>query len=61
MTYDQWELSGDQGNEWQFGVVNLGAADRYTVLFEATVGSSYYSDIAIDDVSILNTFCTDLR
>ncbi|XP_074659684.1 MAM and LDL-receptor class A domain-containing protein 1-like [Tubulanus polymorphus] len=49
-----FERSGDQGNQWNLGSVTIGQGDA-AIEFVATRGSSYCSDIAIDDV----TFSSD--
>ena len=45
---------GDQGNYWFHGVFNLPKAKKgFQIIIEGVRGSSYVSDIAIDDVAIL--------
>lgn len=45
--------SGDQGNQWNTGAVNLaGLGDTIKLRFTAISGSSYTSDIAIDYVRV---------
>lgn len=54
-SYDTvWTLSGDQGNAWVEGTVDLSSySSTYTHLtFAALKGSSSYGDIAIDHVTI---------
>lgn len=53
------DLSGNQGNFWHIGRVNLIAKDfNYeNVMFEAIVGSGFQGDIALDDISIRNGRC----
>ena len=49
-----WSLSGDQGNSWFEANVDLapyiGATTR--IRFKGVTGSSYISDMAIDDISV---------
>ncbi|MCK4978838.1 MAG: DUF1573 domain-containing protein, partial [Candidatus Delongbacteria bacterium] len=48
-------VSGDQGQEWNRAIVDISEADTYTdvkIRFSGMTGSSYTSDIAIDDVEI---------
>ncbi|XP_017760283.1 PREDICTED: MAM and LDL-receptor class A domain-containing protein 2-like [Eufriesea mexicana] len=45
---------GDQGNQWLHGIFNLPKSNRsFQIIIEGVRGSSYVSDIAIDDVAIL--------
>jgi hypothetical protein len=45
---------GNQGNKWYRGLVVLGpVADEFQIVVEGVRGSSYVSDIAIDDVRII--------
>ena len=44
---EQWSKSGDQGNSWQSAAVQLSTA---AFTFEGVRGSSYESDMALDDV-----------
>nr|XP_039272221.1 MAM and LDL-receptor class A domain-containing protein 2-like [Styela clava] len=56
-----WQLSGDQGSGWQTGRLHVRSTDReYRVVFEAELGSSINSDIAIDDVSFISGSCSVL-
>ena len=57
VTWDNvWTLSGDQGNAWSEANVDLSvyAGSTITVRFVGTRGSSWPSDIAIDDISMLD-------
>ena len=45
-------LPGDQGRGWMAGRLTIPTGSTYQLRFEAQVGSSYLSDIAIDDVTI---------
>gem|GEM_PF-1736303 len=49
-----WTLSGDQGNAWQQANVDLSsyAGSTIRLRFRGTTGTSYTSDMAIDDVEI---------
>ncbi|XP_017879403.1 uncharacterized protein LOC108624526 [Ceratina calcarata] len=45
---------GDQGNQWLQGFFNLPKADKgFQIIIEGIRGRSYVSDIAVDDVAIL--------
>ncbi len=49
-----WSLSGDQGNTWYEANVDLSAYIGKTVVirFFGTTGSSYTSDICVDDITV---------
>ncbi len=51
---DLWQLSGDQGNSWFEAVVDLSAydGDNIIIRFRGITGSSYRSDMAIDDITV---------
>ncbi|XP_015761869.1 PREDICTED: MAM and LDL-receptor class A domain-containing protein 1-like isoform X4 [Acropora digitifera] len=49
--------SGNQGNAWLKAQVNTFGFGSHKVVFNATVGSSFTGDIAIDDVSVKPGFC----
>ncbi|MEP7263292.1 MAG: S8 family serine peptidase [Bacteroidota bacterium] len=50
-------ISGDQGNAWQQATVNLAAfaGDIVTIRFRGITGGGATSDMAIDDINILET------
>ncbi len=57
-------ISGNQGNQWQLAYYPITATTPFKIKFKAITGSSYTSDIAIDDVMISDPFtvaygCTD--
>jgi hypothetical protein len=57
-------ISGNQGNQWQLAYYPITSTNPFKIKFKATTGSSYTSDIAIDDVMISDPFtviygCTD--
>ena len=57
-------ISGNQGNQWQLAYYPITATTSFKIKFKATTGSSYTSDIAIDDIMISDPFtvaygCTD--
>ncbi|PIK45149.1 hypothetical protein BSL78_17989 [Apostichopus japonicus] len=45
-----WTKSGEQGDFWIQGFVNIPLSGLYQIIFEATRGSSYQGDIAVDDI-----------
>ncbi|KAM9845004.1 MAM and LDL-receptor class A domain-containing protein 1 [Aulostomus maculatus] len=53
-----WSRSGDQGNHWRHGRVQLhNPKTPYQVIFEAVAGAGLRRDIAIDDLTVLNGAC----
>jgi len=52
---DIWSLSGDQGDQWQVATVQLGSyvsSNNFVFRFKAVTGTSFTSDMAIDEISI---------
>lgn len=55
-----WTMSGDQGDEWKMARVTLVSKGyQYQVIFEAVRGSSFRSDIALDDISFKDYPCLE--
>jgi len=57
------DLSGDQGLEWEQGFINLTSLTNETALilrFKATTGTSFDSDIAIDNVQMMDMATTPI-
>ncbi len=53
-----WQRNKNYGDEWNLAEVPLTSNNaNYQVAFEGIVGSSFYGDIAIDDVQIENRVC----
>ena len=57
-------ISGNQGNHWHLAYYPIPPVDSFKIAFKATTGSSYTSDICIDDIMISDPFtvvygCTD--
>ncbi|GJQ78071.1 putative somatomedin B [Trypoxylus dichotomus] len=51
---------GNQGNEWWRGLVELGPiTDEFQIIFEGIRGISFTTDIAIDDVKIIENCVID--
>ena len=47
-----WSIAGSQGDVWNAVSVNLPSSSGVQIRFNGTTGSSWSSDIAIDDVSV---------
>ncbi|CAK8676682.1 unnamed protein product [Clavelina lepadiformis] len=52
-----WSESGDHGNQWNKAKATLVSDHSFTIVFEATVGSNFHSDTALDDVNIKHGAC----
>lgn len=52
-----WGKTGTQGNVWQNHTMTVGASATFQVAFQATRGTDYQGDIAIDDISFKNGPC----
>ncbi len=55
-----WSVSGDQGSAWQEATVDLSAFQGQSsviIRFAGLTGSSYQSDIAIDDITVSGISC----
>jgi hypothetical protein len=52
-----WTKSGDQGNIWKHGLVNIESDRFYSIIFEAIRGNNFLGDIALDDISLTDGFC----
>ncbi|CAF2834605.1 unnamed protein product [Rotaria sp. Silwood2] len=53
-----WTLSGEQINDWLQGKVGFVVNSDHSILIEATIAKENETDIAIDDISIVNGYCT---
>jgi hypothetical protein len=53
-----WSLSGNKGDMWKLGRLPIYSDERYSILAEGIVGTSYDGDIAVDDISFTNTYCS---
>ncbi|XP_074657056.1 uncharacterized protein LOC141910238 [Tubulanus polymorphus] len=54
--YQKWTVSGNRGNEWRLGQVNL-EPGNIRVGFHAIRGGRLWSDIALDDVKVTSGVC----
>ncbi|XP_058250824.1 MAM and LDL-receptor class A domain-containing protein 1 [Hemibagrus wyckioides] len=53
-----WSRSGDQGDRWRPGRATVvSPLSPYQIVFEAVAGEGQVTDIAIDDLSVLNGPC----
>ncbi|KAJ9586122.1 hypothetical protein L9F63_020234, partial [Diploptera punctata] len=52
-----WRLSGSAGNAWFLAQVSVSSIHEFQVVFEATVGNTGMSDIALDDITFVEGPC----
>jgi len=45
-------ISGDQGDEWHLGYYTIPPTDSFKIQFTGTTGTSFWSDICIDDLYV---------
>ncbi|XP_077978883.1 MAM and LDL-receptor class A domain-containing protein 2-like [Glandiceps talaboti] len=50
-----WQIHGNQGNYWNYGKAVLSNPHQFKVVFEAVMGNTALSDIAIDDVTFTSS------
>lgn len=50
-------ISGDQGNQWRQAKIAIEAKQKTKIKFEGIIGRDYRSDIALDDVAVLDGKC----
>ncbi|RMZ97804.1 MAM and LDL-receptor class A domain-containing 2-like [Brachionus plicatilis] len=52
-----WKLSQDQGDQWLEGTVGFSSNTTYRIYIMGIRGNSYFGDIAIDDISFVDSTC----
>ncbi|XP_014680989.1 PREDICTED: MAM and LDL-receptor class A domain-containing protein 1-like [Priapulus caudatus] len=52
-----WTMSGNQGDTWFHGMVDVKTPITYHVVFEGVVGASSKGDIALDDIILMSGDC----
>ncbi|CAC5426136.1 unnamed protein product [Mytilus coruscus] len=60
ITTRYWSQSGNQGNSWNFVSFDISSSEPYTITFEGVCGDFCTSDIALDDIVILQRSCSGL-
>ncbi|CAC5384127.1 unnamed protein product [Mytilus coruscus] len=60
ITTRYWSKSGNQGNSWNFASFNISSSEPYSITFEGVCGDFYTSDIALDDIFMLQRSCSGL-
>ena len=56
MMYHLFFILGNIGNLWKLAKVPL-SSGSYPIVFEGIRGSSYYGDIALDDIKVYPGAC----
>ena len=57
--YNVWSRSGEQGSAWKHAKVSISKQSAsFNVEITGSVGSGYYSDMAIDDVRLDKGRCS---
>ena len=46
-------ISGNQGDEWRLGQVDITNVQTFQILIEGIIGANYTSDVAVDDVILI--------
>ncbi|CAG2236368.1 unnamed protein product [Mytilus edulis] len=54
-----WSMSGNRQEKWWLGHVDISISEPYSITFEGMRGSSYESDIALDDIVLLSGSCEE--
>ncbi|XP_070566390.1 MAM and LDL-receptor class A domain-containing protein 1-like [Ptychodera flava] len=57
LTTPVWTRTGTYGDVWLEGQITIATLNRFKVVFEGTVGTSFEGDIALDDISIIDGDC----
>ena len=52
-----WTLTGGLENRWYQGLVPFKSSDLHQIMFEGIATSSFYGDIALDDLSVRRSEC----
>lgn len=53
-----WSLAGEQDDDWFQGKVGFSVSADHSLLIEAKVTQNDEGDIAVDDISMTNGYCT---
>ncbi|CAC5389538.1 unnamed protein product [Mytilus coruscus] len=60
ITRKHWSRSGNQGNSWNYANFDITSSQPYTIIFEGICGEYFGSDIALDDIIVLQRSCAGL-
>ena len=55
VTVNLWSTVGEAGDDWKEGYLEIAQAGTFRIELKAERGGSYQGDIAIDDVSIVDS------
>ena len=54
-----WSRTGTQGSEWNVAYINVNSANFHRLVFKGTSDGVIPPTIAIDDIKILNSKCSE--
>ncbi|XP_066477683.1 IgGFc-binding protein-like [Tiliqua scincoides] len=54
-----WSASGNQGNRWWKAEVSVAHQGSVQVILEGVRGEDYRSDVAVDDISVVDGYCSE--
>ncbi|VDI60591.1 Hypothetical predicted protein [Mytilus galloprovincialis] len=60
ITRRQWSQYGNQRNAWKFANFTISKTEPFRIIFEGTRGDGSESDIALDDISLIDGSCSGL-
>ncbi|VDI23995.1 Hypothetical predicted protein, partial [Mytilus galloprovincialis] len=58
ITKRRWSQTGNQKNLWKFVNLDISNSEPYRIIFEGVRGNSHKSDIALDDILLLQHKCS---
>ncbi|CAC5389543.1 unnamed protein product [Mytilus coruscus] len=61
ITKKHWSQSATLANSWKFANLDISKAKPYRIIFEGIRGDGYWSEIALDDILLLQRSCSDKR
>ncbi|XP_066477682.1 IgGFc-binding protein-like [Tiliqua scincoides] len=54
-----WSASGNQGNRWWKAEVSVAHQGSVQIILEGVRGEDYRSDVAVDDISVVDGYCSE--
>ncbi|XP_022321438.2 uncharacterized protein LOC111123420 isoform X1 [Crassostrea virginica] len=56
-----WTKSGNQGSLWKYAQFTIEKMENLKIIFEAIRGGDWSSDIALDDIVLSNSACSEVK
>ena len=50
-------ITGNQGQNWQQGQIQISSRSAYSIVFEGTIGGGFKGDLALDDLALTKGAC----